>query len=240
MATPLSLITLALKDIEVLGVGQTAKSEDTNDAFTTLNQMIAEWNRKRWLVFRLVSTGFTSTGATSYTVGPGGNYNLSPRPARLESAFLRQLIQSPPNQVDIPLELIQSREEYDRIRLKQLTSIPAYVFYDPGFPTGTLYPWPVPQTTIYQVFITTMAVLAAFATLTETVSLPAEYEAAIRYNLGARLLAQYGVPDKPAVLRQAKLSLNTLRQANAAITPLLMPAELYRPGIYNVYADRYY
>lgn len=240
MATPLSLITLALKDIEVLGVGQTAKAEDQNDAFVTLNQMIAEWNRKRWLVFRLVSTGFTSTGAVSYTVGPAGNYALSPRPARLESAFLRQLLQGAPNQVDVPLELIQSREEYDRIRLKQLTSFPSYIFYDPAFPTGVLYPWPVPTASIYSVFITTMAVLSAFTSLTETVSLPAEYEAAIRYNLGQRLLAAYGVPDKPAVLRQAKLSLNTLRQANAAITPLVMPGELWRPGNYNVYADRYY
>ena len=119
--TPLDIITMALKDVGALGVGQSPLPEDTNDAYTKLQWMLGEWNRKRWLIWHLVDLSITSTGATSYSIGPvGSDIVWDPRPDRLESAFLRQLVQSQPNQIDYPLELIQSYEEYTNIALKSL------------------------------------------------------------------------------------------------------------------------
>lgn len=70
--------------------------------------MLAQWSRKRWLVFHLVNTALTSTGAQSYSVGPGGDFDM-PRPDRLGAAYIRRLISGASNPVDFPLELQAAR-----------------------------------------------------------------------------------------------------------------------------------
>jgi hypothetical protein len=237
--TPLDIITMALKDVGALGVGQTPLPEDTNDAYRKLQWMLAEWNRKRWLIWHLVDLSVTATGATSYSIGPtGSDIVWDPRPDRLESAFLRQLTQSQPNQIDYPLEIIQSYEEYTNIALKSLQSFPSYIFYDSGFPTGTLYPWPVPQASIYAVHVQVKEHLAQFTSLEQDINLPAEYLNAIHWNLCVRLFPQYQRQADPLIVSLAKDSLNTLRKANVQIGRLTMPTDLVRPGIYNPYSDQ--
>lgn len=238
MTTPLDIIKLALKNAGVLGVGQTPLAEDLNDAFKLLNWMLGQWQRKRWLIYHLVDLAKTSTGAQSYTVGPAGDFNIATRPDRLESAFFRQTVQSQPNQIDYPLEILQSREDYNNIALKQLTSFPSYIFYDSAFPLGSVYPWPVPQATIYAVHITVKAVLAQFTSVEQTIVLPDEYMAAIHYNLTARLYGAYTRPPDPVIIGLAKDALNVIRGANVQIARLTMPADLTRPGVYNPYSDQ--
>lgn len=88
--TPAAIIELALLDSGVIGQGQIASAEDITNGLTRLNYMVAQWNRKRWLIYNLVDTIIPSTGALFYTVGPGGDYDI-PRPDRLEDGnFLRQ------------------------------------------------------------------------------------------------------------------------------------------------------
>ena len=238
MTTPRDLITLALKDSGALGVGQTALAEDENDGFVTLNQMLAQWQRKRFMVYQLVTVSLTSTGAQSYTVGPSGDFNVAVRPDKLQAAFFRQLVNSTPNQVDYPLELILAREDYNNIALKQLASFPSYVFYDPGYPLGTVYPWPVPQATIYSLHLTLPMVLAQFTTLSQTITMPDEYLAAIRFNLAQRFGVIYQLPDNPRLAALAEDALSTVRGANTQIPRLKMPADLVRSGVYNPYSDR--
>lgn len=245
MTTALDIISLALRDCGALGVGQTALAEDVNDAFTRLNFMIAGWNRKRWLIYHLVDTSFVSDGRTTpYSVGPGQNFAISVRPERLEAAFLRQISQPVPNQIDYPLEILESYEDYSRVALKQLLSFPNYVFYDTDWPNGKLYPWPFPQASIYEIHILTKAVLAQFATPQATINLPPEYFEAIFYNLMVRLGIAYPISRDPTLLDQwettkglARASLNTLRGGNLQIARLGMPPGLGRSGVYNIYSD---
>lgn len=236
--TALDLIKQALKAAGVLGVGQTPLAEDANDALTQLNWMIAQWQVKRWLVYRLESLSVTSTGAQSYTVGPGGDIDVPSRPDRLEAAFFRQLVQSQPNQIDYPLRLLQSREDYNNIALKNLQSFPTYIFYDSDFPLGRIYPWPIPQPDIYQVFISIKVQLNAFPALTTEIDLPAEYYAALFYNLAVRLAPLYKQPQDATNVALAKESLDVIRGANAQIAQLQMPSDLVRPGIYNIFSDQ--
>lgn len=238
MTTPLDIIKLALKNAGVIGVGQTPLAEDINDAFTLLNWMLGQWQHKRWLVYHLVDLSKVSTGAQSYTVGPAGDINVAKRPDRLEAAFFRQIVQSQPNQIDYPLELLQAREDYNNIALKQLTSFPSYIFYDSAFPLGVIYPWPVMQPNIYEVHITVKEILAQFTSLSQNIDLPDEYMAAIHYNLTARLYGAYTRPPDPVIIGLAKDALNVIRGANAQIARLQMPTDLVRPGIYNPYSDQ--
>lgn len=237
MTTPQEIITQALKKSGVLGVGQTALAEDINDGFTDLNDMLAQWQRKRWLVYHLITMSFTSTGAQSYTIGPSGNFNVTQRPDKIDSAFFRQINTTSPNQVDYPLKIIDAREDYNRISLKGLVTFPEYLFYDTAYPMGLIYPWPVIQSGLYELFITIKEQLTAFTSLAQSIILPPEYMAALKWNLAARLRPSYQMPADPQIIGLAKDSLNVIRNANAQIPTLKMPAALTRRGIYNIYSD---
>lgn len=237
--TPQDLISFSLKAIGALGVGQSALTEDNTDAFNALNAMLAVWNRKRWLIWHLVDASFVSTGAQSYTVGAGGNFNVA-RPDRLEAAFFRQVTTANPSQVDYPLQILESREDYSRIALKQLSTFPQFIFYDAAFPLGSVFPWPVPAASIYELHIVLKETLSQFTALNQTINLPPEYFEAIWTNLCIRLAPVYQVAASAEVLGLAKASLATIRGANTQIPRLTMPGQLVRPSLYNVYSDQSY
>lgn len=241
MTTPLDICTAALKKSGVLGIGQNASAEDINDAYQDLQDMLAQWQRKRWLVYHLVDYAFTSTGAQSYTVGAGGNFNVLQRPDKIVSAFFRQLNTSSPNQVDYPLTIIEAREDYNNISLKQLITFPEYLFYDAAYPLGLAYPWPVIQSGLYELHLTFAEQLGQFTGLNQVISLPLEYYAALKFNLAVRISSAYpGTPANPYMVALAKDALNVIRNANTRIPLLRMPANLRRRGIYNIYSDMQY
>jgi hypothetical protein len=234
--TPLDLITLALKQAGVVGIGQPVQPENANDAFTLLNMMLGQWNRRRWLVYHLVGVAKVATGARSYTIGAGGDFDLA-RPDRIESAYVRQLTNAGPNQTDYPLTLLQSMEDYSRIALKGMVGFPAYAFLDSDFPLGRLYVWPVP-TGIYEIHLLLKAELPGFDTMSQDIDLPPEYQEAIMYNLAGRLRPHFQLPPDPTITALARASLNTVRNANVQIPTLQMPSDLARGGSYNVISDR--
>jgi hypothetical protein len=242
MPTVLDLVNLSLFSAGIVGTGQTASAQDANNAYTMLNYMLSEWQRKRWLVWHLVDLAVVSNGSVSYTVGPGGNINVPQRPDRLEAAYLRQLVAAPPFQVDFPIQILEAREDYSRISLKELTSFTRYMWYDAAYPLGAIFPWPLPNATIYELHILIKEQLSQFTSLSQTFNLPLEYENTIHWNLTDRLIAAYQVPLDPdqrnKIERLAKDSLNTIRKANAQIPRLTMPTNLIRPGVYNPYSDQ--
>lgn len=235
--TPGDIIQLALKTANVLGVGQTASAEDTTDAFNALNMMMAQWQRRRYMVYQLVSFSLQATGQEVYTVGPGGDFDI-PRPAKIESAFFRQL-SGGPLPVDYPFSILRSREDYNRISIKNLNAFPQYLFYDGGYPLGNLYPWPIPNNQ-YEIFITVMQQLQQFETIADEILLPPEYKAALWWNLTLELYPMYGLPVNEVVAKKAEASMRIIEQANTQIPRLSMPTALKnRPGTYNIYGDFY-
>lgn len=237
--TPYDICAFALKAIGVVGVGQMPLAEDINDAMRALNGMMGQWQRKRWLIWHLTDNALLSTGAQSYTVGPGGDFNVF-RPDRLEAAFFRQFINSTPNQVDWPLDILESREDYNRIVLKQLGSLPRYIFYDAAYPLGYVYPWPIPQAGVYELHLTLKETLFQFPFLSQAIQLPPEYEEALWTNLCIRLAPIYQVQVRPEVAGLAKASLAVIRGANAQIPRLTIPVYLNRPALYDINSDRMY
>lgn len=238
MTTAAEMIQLALVDAGIYGRGQTAPAEDTNRALTRMNWMISSWARKRWLVYHLIDVVYTSTGAQSYTVGSGGNFN-TPRPDRIESAFARQILPSQQNPIDYPLEILQSREDYNQIALKTMGTWPSVAFYDSAYPLGYLYIWPVPQAGQFDLHISLKQPLERITNLADSFVLPPEYDAALHHNLVVRLRVAYQLPADPVQVGLAKDSLNVLRGANTQIPSLKMPSAVVgRNRAYNVYSDQ--
>jgi hypothetical protein len=237
--TPRDIIQLALRDAGVTGEGIIPSADDVSDAFTKLNWMLAQWQRKRWLIWHLIDLAYVADGQPSFTVGPGGALSTLVRPDKIESAFVRQLVGNSSNSyVDYPLTLIPSYESYSVIALKKLPSFPQYLFYDSGYPLGSAYPWPVPQAGLYETHLQVKELLNQFTSLDQTIVLPEEYFPAIELNLVIRIAPGYGRQPDPAIVALAKDSLNVLRMANTQISTLRMPGELVRNGIYNPYSDQ--
>lgn len=236
LTTPGDLIALALRDAGVVGVGQTASAEDANDAFDKLNMILSQWNHKRWMIYHLINVTCVSTGAASYGVGDGEDFD-TPRPDRLEFAILRQYptAQQP---VDQTLRILESMEDFQRITVKLTTGPAQYAFYDSAWPVGRVYFWPVTQATIYSHIISVKDQLTAFTSLAQTIDLPDVYKPALIYNLAMWLRPAYQLPPDPQLAALAQESLAVIRGANAQIPRLRMPiAVLGRRGGYNIWSD---
>lgn len=237
-----------------IGVGRSPLAEDYSDAWAMLQWMLQEWaSSKRYLVFHLVTVLATSTGAPSYTVGPGGSFDTgagSVRPDKLESAFLRQFASSPANTIDFPLDLLQSMEDYNLISLKGLVSFPVSIFYDPTWEAGAgsarlgrVYVYPVAQASIYGIGLTIKAQLPTkFPALATVFDIPYIYFNALQCQLALRLRGKYQISTFPGdpLPGMARDALAAIRAGNAQVARLRVPADMARAGIYNIFSDRSY
>jgi hypothetical protein len=229
LVSPLNIIQLALKVSGVLSIGQAVSAEDENDCFNLMNMMLGQWNRKRWLVPYLMDIAYQADGSQSYTVGVGGQFNLTQRIDQIEYAYVRQLL--PTNnltgQVDYPLDVIESYEDYASLSLKSLVSFPSGIFFDSAYPLGNLFVYPIPNDN-FEIHIIVKSDLVAFANLTDPIILPLEYQEPLVFNLAARLRPLYQLPPDPTITGLATAGLHTIRSANFQIPRLRMPPGLGR------------
>lgn len=244
MTTGLSVVSQALWKSGITGRGIPPSNTDTQDALADLNDMIDQWNTDRLLVWDMLNTGFTCTGQTApYTVGPGGNYPMTPRPNRVYSAFVRQLEFVGSLQVDTPLKVLDAREEYNRINTKTLASFPEAVFLDTAMPLGQLYvyPWPSPAG-MYAVYITTKNCMPQITLQTDMSGFPGGYVAAFKFNLARRLRQAYGRGNRPdmELNKLASDSLDVIMAGNLQVPEVGMPPSLLQRGNgYNIFSDQF-
>jgi hypothetical protein len=144
MTTARDFCSLCLKEAGVTGVGQTPLPEDINDTFTLLNRMLAQWQKKRWLVPSLYEIAALGNNQQYNLIGPGQYYNAA-RPDKVQAAYFVQVTGDASNPVSFPLIPIWSWEDFALVQLKQLNSFPIYFFYDGQFPYGRVYIWPIPS-----------------------------------------------------------------------------------------------
>jgi hypothetical protein len=225
------LLTMVLKASGILGIGQSAQPDDLNTGLDLLRALIAQWQKKRWLVFVEQTVELdASTGALSYSIGPGCDFNVNGRPDRVSRAYIRIIQGVPPNLVDIPVEVFDSREDYAAISVKSLETMPAAVYYESGFPTGQVYFWPVPPANMYGLFLVVKVPLPTYVSTADPLNLPDEYIDALIWTMCVRMQMAYGLQARPDHVAQADYAINTLRQANAQIPQLAIPAPLRNRG----------
>jgi hypothetical protein len=235
--TAIDLITLALKDIGALGIGQAASAEDTSDALATLNMMLGHWQGERLSDYHLVDTAIASTGAKTYTVGDGGDFSIQ-RPIKINAAYAR-LNAGSSTPIDYPVRVIESMEDYSRIALKALQSFPAWAYYDPAFPLGNLTYFPIPDNT-FDLHIATMEALPQFTAPGQAINLPPEYMAAIRYNLGLYLAPSYQIEPQRSLVGLALNAKRVVKRMNSAIPSMTMPRGLGSKQRFNIYSGSNY
>ena len=218
MATAQTVIDRALRLIGAIASGESPTSAESADGLVALNAMISSWQTEKLNVYAFVDTPFTLVNAdSSYTVGPGGNFALTPRPSKIEQVYVRA------NSIDYPVELIDY-EKWNSIPDKTSSSdIPIYAYYEPTLATGTLQLWPVPNTA-YSLHIVTWTTLAELAAVGTTITLPQGYERALAYNLAIEVASEYEKQPSQSVVAIASESKASIKRANNR--PMLMSSEL--------------
>lgn len=233
----MGLVSSALRLIGVIASGEEPTISEANDALMVLNQMADAWNADRLSVFTTRSDDFALVpDKQAYTLGAGGDFNLT-RPPQIDSMSVILLTQ-PDNPVEIPIPMYTWQDWQTKVPVKQVfSSFPQLCYDDGGFPYRTLNFWPIPQQ-VNNVRIYSWQPLTAGATLQTDLSVPPGYMEAFRYNLAARLSAEFAATLPAAVATIATESLARIKSMNAPEVEMqsdLVPS----PAGYNYRADMF-
>lgn len=205
MANARSIINQAARKIAVLGRGQTLGADEYQDALTNLNTMIGTFSTDVGLIFNNVTETFALTGAQSYTIGAGGDFNTG-RPVIINTANIRI------GTIDYPLNIV-NEATYSAIGFKSITGIPDTLYYKDNFPLGSLFLYPV-GVAGYSLTLYSQKVLDSFVDLTTEYDIIPGFKDLLVYNLSERLAAEYEKPVPPQVARMANKTILSVQASN--------------------------
>lgn len=168
----------------------------------TLNMLVDQWNASRMAVYASNFQTFTlPTNQNPITIGPtAADWTVTQRPVRIEAADLVIQDLGQPTEVRNGITINTSRWWMDLDTPGIQTAYPTDLYYEPAWPNGNIFFYPVP-TTAYPVTLQLPAVLGSYA-LATTFSMPQGYEAALMYTLAEWCATPMGVavPTKTAQL----------------------------------------
>lgn len=215
----LNIITEAAQLIGVVFKSETLAADEANDGLISLNDMLDSWSNDNLMTYGTTIESFPMTGAASYTMGAGGNFNTV-RPINLNTAVVRF------GSVDYPLDIISEEQYQTEVALKSIASnIPQVLTYDSGYPLWTIKTYPLGMAGA-TLFLQSNKPLSNFAALTTIVDLPPGWKRALRYNLAVELAPQYGVDIPAAVAQIAKMSMGSIKRTTSANSPLALLAPI--------------
>jgi len=202
------ILTRSMRVATVLGAAETMDPNDASDALLALNQMLDAWQAERLYAYQIIERAAPLTaGVGAYTVGPSATINV-PRPVRIEWAFTRDT-----ENYDRQLSIVPD-QVWATIFLKSLgNNFPTVLYYEPGFPQGTINLWQLPTTGLTLHFGAWVP-LTEFADLNVSVALPPGYELAIVYSLAEYLCIEYEKPISGAMAQKAQMSRANIQQNN--------------------------
>ena len=226
------LITAAMQEIGAIATGEPLSSADAQAAFIRFNSLLSLWQTERLTIFNLATSTFTFTvNQQSYTIGTvadGANFQVAVRPHYLEKAAIRWTDDTG-QPVEIPIPVITD-DEWAAIRIKDVTStIPTKVYYNPTWPLGTLYYWPIPTTTDSAPVLYIPTPMTVAASLDTVLNLAPGYEEAIRYNLAVRLAPIFGRTLDPVVAGMSNESKAQIKRANTRPDPMMVDEAITGP-----------
>src|SRR3990167_5156917 len=143
MATGQTIVDRALRLVGAIASGEDPTVDESADALVALNHLLQSWQAEKLGFYTYTDTANTASAADySYTVGPSGNFALTPRPGKIENAYARV------SDIDYIIEIV-SEQRWNAIPNKTDTGeIPQFAYYEPTLPTGTLLVYPVPSASV--------------------------------------------------------------------------------------------
>lgn len=235
MATVRDLIYAALREINALSQGEAASSGDAQDALDALGRLQDRWATERLYLFARTRTTFTITQTTSFTLGTGGTIN-TPRPTFVDGVSVSDTTLDP--DIETPLKKMDEAD-FRAYTAKALTSaLPSDWYYNPTFPTGTLYLLPIPTQSGLEGVVYAGTPVTKFTSLDTTVSLPPGYEELIVTNLAVRCAPMFRAPVHPELKSAAKDAIAHVKRLNRRTSHLKFDENLLSPhSVFDIRTD---
>lgn len=219
--TVADLITSSLRRLGVHPAGEAVEADEADDALSALNLLLETWGAQRRFVYRRQALSYvTQAGVGSVTIGPGGNIPAT-RPLSIRECYYRI------GTIDYPVEVLYA-DQYALIGLKSLqTAWPVGIYYDPGFPLGVVFMYPIPAAS-GELHLQVDQQFTPFTAVTDVLSLPPGYTNALIYALGAEICSEYGKTLPPEYVSAWQRAESTLAKVNHR--PVIAPVDPRLPG----------
>jgi hypothetical protein len=225
-------ITYTVADIvrdAFIETGKWAPGEDVNErpdeaqwGFRKINYLLDEWAARRNFVYAQTFATYTLVPGTSpHLIGPDPTtatpgFVVPQRPVKVENATIVLNNVSPAVEIDLN---IRDKDWWMReVSIKGLqTSQPTDLFYNPAFPNGELYFWPVPDTN-YLARLELWALLQQFDSITDSIggpnsdvgTLPPAYRNALMLSLAEQMLSGVNREKKILIPKMAARARKTV------------------------------
>lgn len=204
--TAQTLIKAALRAIGAIATGETPSADEMADGLESLKFMLRHWADKDIMIPYQSQDSATMTGAQSYTIGSGGDFNTA-RPVSILGGYVRDL-----SGYDHPVKTIDA-DRYRSLRLKNMGGTCEYLWYSPEYPLGKIYVYPTGGSTLY---IDSLKPLTEPSMLTSNIEFPPGYDEAIKWNLAVRMAPEYGKDASETVLALATSAYEYIEARNFA------------------------
>ena len=232
-----TLIESSARKINAVASGETMTAREQKDFLEGLQSMLRSWSAEKINVFSSTSETFVLTPPTYlYTWGSGGTIDAA-RPNQILKATIDDS-DSVTHSVDIIGE-----GRYTEISSKAVTGRPYALFPRFAFPYVQVYLYPVPSSaeTLNLYSIKPFTETSSFASVDDTIQMPANYEEPIIYNLSVRMAPEFGKSIPVEVAAIASSSYNRMITLNAGnyVEPvkIVLPAGAH--GGYSINTDSY-
>jgi hypothetical protein len=202
----------------VTAAGRGPSLSQKTDAFAALNRMLDSWTQQRLLIYAQQTERYTlEPSQTSYTIGPGGDFDTA-RPVKITAASILT------GGTHSPLEILTAADWASKSLREVPTTIPTELYCDYANPIATLYLYGYP-TAGGELELWTWQILDQFTSQASDVSLPPGYLEAVVYQLAVRLSGQFQTIMRPDVFQIAREAKAVIKAFNASPSPAVASAD---------------
>lgn len=212
MTTVRELVRDALIEIGVADSSNEPASEMSEHARRCLNRVLGKWSQRKLLRPTTYTVTVPLAGAASYTIGPSGAI-VATRPIAVDAATYTTT-----DGAETPIERLTAAEWFAEVRDKAVTGAPDAVFYSATDANGTLYVTPIGNSG--SVRLLCRAVIASYASLNDSITLPDGYEEALMLATAEAVSSSYEKAVAPDLLRRLTAATRAIKTANHE--PVLM------------------
>jgi hypothetical protein len=219
MPTIRTICSDALLELGVVAEGLPMGDFSADFMRRKLQRIVDEWNSQRSAVYATVFSTFTLTPSLSpHTIGPtAATWTVTQRPVSVEAISL--ILDASNPQVYLPLNKRDASWWQSQLTPTITVDIPSDFFYNPTWPNGSIYFWPVPSVA-YDVQIQIRTLLDDAFTLDTEFDLPPGYQEAITLTLAEKAARGYARPVPDDLIIDARNARAAIF-ANNDITPTL-------------------
>jgi hypothetical protein len=193
MATAQDIISGALRQCSGVTPGEAINGDEAGNALSILNDMIGSWSGESFMPpFKTKTTFSLIQGQESYTIGTSGSPSFNQtRPDDISDVYFTDTT-NPASPIDYAGDVCMSQDQYNSIALKSIAGIPRWLYYDPQYPNGVMYIYQTAGNPNFTMTCELLLPVAQFTALTSTLSMPPQYNHAMKMLLADLLAFEYG------------------------------------------------